>query len=155
MTRPLMKHLTSSSSTPRSRRQVASNSRFQAHDATRNQISLWFHTKAWENLSDCLWKRPNVEQNLGYLVAQSATERPRDELMRSPTISGAQTYLELCLTAKNEEKWLLCLSNDLPVGSVSLRGSNCPVSCLLREREPIFCSDCTEHPLVPQLNPAW
>ena len=32
-----------------------------------------------------------------------------DELMRSPTVSGAQTYLELCLTAKNEEKRLATL----------------------------------------------
>lgn len=32
-----------------------------------------------------------------------------DELMRSPTVSGAQTYLELCLTAKNEEKRLVSL----------------------------------------------
>ena len=33
----------------------------------------------------------------------------RDKLIRSPTVSGAQTYLELCLTAKNEEKRLASL----------------------------------------------
>ena len=43
------------------------------------------------------------------LLHSQLQEGLRDELMRSPTVSGAQTYLELCLTAKNEEKQLASL----------------------------------------------
>ena len=43
------------------------------------------------------------------LLHSQLQEGLRDELMRSPTVSGAQTYLELCLAAKNEEKRLASL----------------------------------------------
>ena len=45
------------------------------------------------------------------LLHSQLQEGLRDELMRSPTVSGAQTYLELCLAAKNEEKRLASLRN--------------------------------------------
>ena len=41
----------------------------------------------------------------------------RYELMRSPAVSEAQTYKELCLAAKNEEKRLIELKNTRCIGN--------------------------------------
>ena len=46
------------------------------------------------------------------LLHGQVQEGLRDEIMRSPSVSGAQTYKELCLASKNEEKRLASLSKQ-------------------------------------------
>ena len=51
-------------------------------------------------------KCPETKETLLHSQLQ---EELSDELMEASSVSGAQTYLELCLAAKNEEKRLVNL----------------------------------------------
>ena len=53
------------------------------------------------------------------------------ELMRSPAVSGAQTYKELCLASKNEEKRLV----ELEKRQQYLKSSTAPLPCFSKETQ--------------------
>lgn len=54
----------------------------------------------------CVWERGNVCRDKRCSLIQSAQEGLKYELMKVSAVSGAGTYKELCIAAKNEEKRL-------------------------------------------------
>ena len=107
MTRPAAKQALQARLDPGGRSLAAQDFRHMMQHETESVSDF---IQRLENFFQIAYGRDQLsKETQDTLLHSQLQEGLHDELMRSPTVSGAQTYLELCLTAKNEKKRLASL----------------------------------------------